>query len=99
LLALELQLNKLTILWLAAFPLMGSPGPATLSLAAMGSAYGVKKSMAYYCGIVLGTTGVLVLIATGLTGLLLAQPKLALLVTTSKRRSAHRRFMLGSCLR
>ena len=60
---------------------MGSPGPATLSLAAFGSAYGIKDSIPYYIGIVLGTTGVLIMIGLGLTGLLLAQPKLAFVVT------------------
>ncbi|MBX2869550.1 MAG: LysE family transporter [Acidiferrobacterales bacterium] len=75
------MISDVFILWLAAIPLMGSPGPATLSLAALGSAYGIKKSVSYYVGIVLGTTGVLIMIAMGLTGLLLAQPKLALVVT------------------
>lgn len=75
------MLSNIFILWLAAFPLMGSPGPATLSLAAVGSAYGVRKSIPYYCGIVAGTTGVLVMISVGLTGLLFAQPEIATLVT------------------
>jgi len=75
------MISKILVLWLAAFPLMGSPGPATLSLAALGSAYGIKQSFPYYFGIVLGTIGVLIMIALGLTGLLLAQPKLALAVT------------------
>ena len=75
------MLSKILVLWLAAFPLMGSPGPATLSLAAVGSAFGIKKCFAYYLGIVLGTAGVLLMIAVGLTGLLLAQPKLAFIIT------------------
>lgn len=75
------MISKILVLWLAAFPLMGSPGPATLSLAAFGSAYGIKHSVSYYFGIVLGTIGVLIMIGLGLTGLLLAQPKLALAVT------------------
>jgi len=75
------MISKILVLWLAAFPLMGSPGPATLSLAALGSAYGIKKSIPYYFGIVVGTSGVLILIALGLTGLLLTQPKLAYAVT------------------
>jgi len=75
------MISKILVLWLAAFPLMGSPGPATLSLAALGSAYGIKESIPYYIGIVLGTTGVLIMIGLGLTGLLLAQPKLAFVVT------------------
>lgn len=75
------MLSKILVLWLAAFPLMGSPGPATLSLAALGSAFGVRQCLPYYLGIVAGTTGVLIMISLGLTGLLLAQPRLATVVT------------------
>jgi hypothetical protein len=39
---------------------MGSPGPATISLTAVGSAYGVRRSLAYLVGIIGGTTIVLV---------------------------------------
>jgi len=31
--------TAIVLLWMAAFPLMGSPGPATLSLAAIGAVY------------------------------------------------------------
>jgi threonine/homoserine/homoserine lactone efflux protein len=55
---------------------MGSPGPATISLTAAGSAYGVRRSLGYLTGIVAGTTIVLLLVATGLTSLLLAVPGL-----------------------
>lgn len=68
--------NDLLLLWLAAFPLMGSPGPATLSLAALGTAFGFRRSLAYLAGIVVGTTGVLLLVASGLTALVLAEPAL-----------------------
>lgn len=68
--------NSLLILLLAAFPLMGSPGPATLSTAAIGSAFGVGKGVKYLAGIVAGTATVLLLIAAGVTGLILSQPKL-----------------------
>lgn len=68
--------NDLLLLWLAAFPLMGSPGPATLSLAGVGTAYGFRRGTGYLAGIILGTTGVLLLIATGVTALILAQPVL-----------------------
>ena len=74
--------GKLMFLYLAAFPLMGSPGPATLSLAAIGSTYGFRKGLKYYAGIVLGTFFVLLLVATGVTGLILAEPRLAVVVST-----------------
>ncbi|HEV3505002.1 MAG TPA: LysE family transporter [Actinomycetes bacterium] len=55
---------------------MGSPGPATVSLAAAGSAYGVRRSLGYLAGIVLGTAVVLVAVAAGITVTLLAVPVL-----------------------
>ena len=54
--------------------IMGSPGPATISLTAAGSAYGVRRSLAYLVGIIVGTTIVLVAVATGITATLLAVP-------------------------
>ena len=56
--------------------IMGSPGPATISLTAAGSAYGVRRSLAYLAGIIVGTTIVLVAVATGITATLLAVPTL-----------------------
>jgi threonine/homoserine/homoserine lactone efflux protein len=53
---------------------MGSPGPATISLTAAGSAYGLRRSLGYLAGIVLGTALVLVAVATGITAALLAVP-------------------------
>lgn len=73
--------SNLILLWLAALPLMGSPGPATMSIAAMGAAFGSRGSLSYLSGIVAGTSAVLVLIATGVTGLLLARPALVTAIT------------------
>ena len=56
--------------------IMGSPGPATISLTAAGSAYGVRRSLAYLVGIIVGTTIVLVAVATGITATLLLIPAL-----------------------
>lgn len=75
------MVSNLILLWLAAFPLMGSPGPATMSLAAMGAAFGGRRSLHYLAGIITGTFGVLVMIATGVTGLILAQPALVTAIT------------------
>jgi threonine/homoserine/homoserine lactone efflux protein len=61
-------------LLVASLALMGSPGPATISVAAVGSAYGVRRSLAYLFGIIVGTTLVLVAVATGITAALLAVP-------------------------
>ncbi|MCH2276434.1 LysE family translocator [Thalassospira sp.] len=67
-------IENLLLLWLAALPLMGSPGPATISLAASGSAFGIRPSLGYLGGIIIGTTAVLLLVATGIATALLAHP-------------------------
>ena len=61
---------------LAGFALTGSPGPAVLGLAAAGAAFGVRRSLPLVAGIILGVLAVLLVTATGLTGLILAQPTL-----------------------
>jgi threonine/homoserine/homoserine lactone efflux protein len=58
----------------AAFALAGSPGPATLSLAATGAAFGARRGLAYLAGIVAGMVLVIGIVASGVTGLLLAVP-------------------------
>ncbi len=72
--------GSLGLLLLAAFPLMGSPGPATLSLAAIGAAFGVSAGTRYLLGIIAGTFGVLLVVATGVTGIVLAVPGLGLAI-------------------
>ncbi|MBB4287851.1 LysE family translocator [Roseospira goensis] len=66
--------EAVTLLWLAALPLVGTPGPATLSLAAMGAAYGVRASLGYYVGIVGGTAAVIAILCTGVMGTLALVP-------------------------
>lgn len=73
--------TAIVLLWMAAFPLMGSPGPAALSLAAIGAAFGARRGLGYLAGIILGTSGVLLLVASGVTGLILAVPALVWAVT------------------
>jgi threonine/homoserine/homoserine lactone efflux protein len=58
----------------ASLAIMGTPGPATISLTAAGSAHGVRRSLNYLGGIVAGTTVVLLAVATGITAALLAVP-------------------------
>ncbi len=77
------MIENLVLLLLAAIPLMGSPGPATLSLAAAGSVFGVRKSLWYLAGIILGTSTVLLLIATGLVGVLFAMPAVVPVLTSA----------------
>ena len=66
--------ENLAMLLLAAFPLMGSPGPTNLSVAATASVFGVARSLRYVAGLIFGTSAVLLMIATGITGILFAVP-------------------------
>ena len=63
-------------LCLTSLAIMGSPGPATLSLVASASAYGVRGSIPYAAGIAAGTMLVLLAVASGITAALLAIPAL-----------------------
>ena len=65
----------------AALALAGSPGPATLSLAAAGAAFGARRAAGYLVGIVLGMVVVMAVTAAGLVGLLLALPGVMPVVT------------------
>jgi threonine/homoserine/homoserine lactone efflux protein len=59
---------------LAGLALAGSPGPATLSLAATGAAFGARGGVGYMTGINLGMVVVMAITASGIVGLLLALP-------------------------
>jgi len=54
--------------------LAGSPGPATLSLAATGAAFGARRGLRYMSGIVAGMAGVMAIVASGVLAMLLAVP-------------------------
>ena len=59
---------------LAGFALAGSPGPATLSLAAAAAAFGARRSLGYMVGQIIGLVMVMGITASGMVGLLLAVP-------------------------
>ena len=59
---------------LAGFALTGSLGPATLSLAATGAAFGARRGLAYMAGILIGMVAVMGIIASGVAGVMLALP-------------------------
>jgi len=59
---------------LAGLALVGSPGPATPSLAAAGAAFGARRSLGYMAGIVIGMVGVMGIAAAGVIGVLLSIP-------------------------
>jgi threonine/homoserine/homoserine lactone efflux protein len=66
---------------LAAVALAGSPGPATLSLAASGAAFGVRRVAGYLVGIGVGMVAVMAITASGVVGLMMAVPGMAPVVT------------------
>lgn len=68
--------NELTGFVLAGLALTGSPGPANFGLAAAGAAFGLRGGARLSAGIIIGVEAVMLLTATGLTGLILAQPAL-----------------------
>ncbi|HVT52952.1 MAG TPA: LysE family translocator [Dongiaceae bacterium] len=61
----------------AGLALAGSPGPNTMSLAAAGAAYGATRSLAYMSGLALGMLVVMIIVATGVVGMLLTVPGVA----------------------
>ena len=65
----------------AALALLGSPGPATLSLAAAGAAYSVKDCRTYLIGLTIGGMLVVVGVAAGLLTAVLAVPFAARVLT------------------
>jgi threonine/homoserine/homoserine lactone efflux protein len=68
---------------IAAIALAGSPGPATLSLAAAGAAFGAWRVAGYLAGIVVGMVVVMAITASGVVSLLLALPGVAPVVTAA----------------
>lgn len=66
---------------LAGFALAGSPGPATLSLAATGAAFGARRGFGYMIGIIAGMIAVMGITASGVVGILLALPGATPVVT------------------
>ncbi len=72
----SLRWSSLVPLLLTSLAVMGSPGPATISLTASGVAFGVRRSARYLAGIIAGTGVVLLAVAAGVTGALLAVPGL-----------------------
>jgi threonine/homoserine/homoserine lactone efflux protein len=71
------QVPALVSLILASLVVMGSPGPSTMSVTAVGAAFGFRRSLAYLTGIILGTTAVLVAVAAGVVAMLMSLPRLA----------------------
>ena len=69
--------SSLLALLLSALAVMGTPGPSTLSVTAVGAAFGLRRSLPYVLGINLGTISVLLAVAAGIVTLLMSMPRLA----------------------
>ena len=72
-----MDIDALLGLLVAALALMGGPGPATLSVAAAGAVYGVSRAVPFYLGVCGGTSTIVLLVGTGVTGLVFAIPGVA----------------------
>jgi threonine/homoserine/homoserine lactone efflux protein len=66
---------------LSALALTGSPGPNTLSVAAVGASFGRSRGFAYMLGLNVGMVGVIAIVATGVAAAVFAVPGLAPVVT------------------
>lgn len=72
--------RPLAALILASAVIMGSPGPSTISVTAVGAAFGVRRSLDYAAGLIIGTIAVLLMVAAGVVALVVAIPYGARLV-------------------
>lgn len=75
------MLDALGSLLLAATLLLGSPGPATISLAATGAVFGIRGGLPFLWGILSGVAVVMVLGAAGVVALFSAYPSSRLTVS------------------
>lgn len=75
--------QQLLALVLAAAVVMGSPGPATISVTAIGAAFGLRGSLRYTSGIIVGTIAVLLIVAAGVMAVLASLPWLAPLLAVA----------------
>ena len=66
---------------LAALALTGSPGPNTLSAAAVGASFGRMRGLNYIAGLCLGVMLVAMLVGTGISGAMLALPGVIPVIT------------------
>jgi threonine/homoserine/homoserine lactone efflux protein len=72
--------QPLAALLLASAVVMGSPGPSTISLTAVGASFGIRRSLPYAAGLVAGTVAVLLAVAAGVVALVTSIPHGALVL-------------------
>ena len=77
----QINYDELLAFILVGFALMGSPGPATLSCAAMGAAYDIRTARNYLLGLTLGAMAVVIGVAAGIFAAIIAIPNAAEVLT------------------
>jgi threonine/homoserine/homoserine lactone efflux protein len=98
------QMASLSATWrpllslvLASVVVMGSPGPSTMSVTAVGAAFGFRRAFAYLTGIIFGTLAVLCAVSAGVVAMLLSVPRLApVLVVVSAVYIAYLAFKIAT---
>lgn len=68
---------------LTSLALVGSPGPNTMSLTAIGAAFGTRRGVRYMIGLDLGMVAVVAVVASGLWAVILAYPGVAPVITVA----------------
>lgn len=76
-------MNATPLFLLTSLALVGSPGPNTLSLTAIGAAFGTRRGVAYMIGLNLGMVVVVALVGSGLWAVILSYPGIAPVVTVA----------------
>jgi len=74
------MLEAIAALVIATAALLGSPGPATLSLAAVGATSGISKGLPYYFGILVGLLCAMLGAIAGLATVLARWPQASLVI-------------------
>jgi threonine/homoserine/homoserine lactone efflux protein len=72
--------SPLAGLILASIAVMGTPGPSTISVTAVGASFGMRRSLPYAGGLIVGTIAVLVAMSLGVVGLIVTIPHGAVLL-------------------
>ena len=67
----------------AAVALTGSPGPATLGIAAAGAAFGPRRSLPFVAGVIAGVVTVMAITASGVVTVIFALPGAAPVLTVA----------------
>lgn len=67
-------MENLTPIIIAGFAMFGSPGPAIVSVAATGAAFGFRAGLRYLAGIIIGTLLVAVIVLSGIAGVIFVSP-------------------------